>query len=220
MKSCTGAPTEVNGVFELNLSQNIFDHLFRNSTSAKQDAYGVSANKLPLKKWDEAIPLMQELYYYNKTATHNYMYADMITQIRKFGTMQSASASTTPNLIFHQSQVQEKENEMSLGRNYASREQAEALAREAAAQLAKIDYIEETFGKVDNAKNGTILWADITYTTSDTVYNYVFVKANEFWYSTESTTRRYTFEGLVSKLTASNVDKLKVGFAKRQKSFI
>lgn len=76
-----------------------------------------------------------------------------------------------------------------------NRTEAEALVAKAAEALAQVEKIETLFGKDDDYKDGDIIYAEIkfldTHTTEPTkaqlrrytTYQYAFIKANGYWYS-------------------------------------
>ena len=86
-----------------------------------------------------------------------------------------------------------------------NRSEAEALAAKAAEALAQVEKIEALFGKDDDYKNGDIIYAEIkfldTRTTEPTkaqlrrytTYQYAFIKANGYWYSSGPRAQGETF---------------------------
>lgn len=86
-----------------------------------------------------------------------------------------------------------------------NRSEAEALVAKAAEALAQVEKIETLFGKDDDYKDGDIIYAEIkfldTRTTEPTkaqlrrytTYQYAFIKANGYWYSSGPRARGETF---------------------------
>ena len=86
-----------------------------------------------------------------------------------------------------------------------NRTEAEALVAKAAEALAQVEKIEALFGKDDDYKNGDIIYAEIkfldTRTTEPTkaqlrrytTYQYAFIKANGYWYSSGPRAQGETF---------------------------
>lgn len=109
-----------------------------------------------------------------------------------------------------------------------TREQAEALATQAAKALAVVEMREFKFG-VDDCKNGDIIYADVRWSKRDrfestaafkkqTVYNYAFIKANNKWYSTGKNTGGITWDELIDFLEERYI--IRMGIVTKRSAFI
>lgn len=104
-----------------------------------------------------------------------------------------------------------------------NRQQIEALAREAAKQLIRIENIEKKYGKDEDYQNGSAFYVDLKFDGSKTIYHYLFTKGNGFWYSTAVATtcfKRGTFDQLIDWLESPSITIVKMGLLKRVKPFI
>ena len=114
--------------------------------------------------------------------------------------------------------ISEEENNM-----ITNRKAVEALLNSAAKELAKIELLEQKYGVDADYKNGDGFWIRVQYRNSDTVYDYVVIKANYMWYSTAvavNAFKRGSFDELISWLENINGTIVRMGRIKREKAFI
>ncbi len=122
-------------------------------------------------------------------------YADVVTSNRTY-TYDELKMEIESSLGIQTTRKEEK---------IMNRSEAEALAAKAAEALAQVEKIEALFGKDDDYKDGDIIYAEIkfldTRTTEPTkaqlrrytTYNYAFIKANGYWYSSGPRAQGETF---------------------------
>lgn len=108
-----------------------------------------------------------------------------------------------------------------------TKQQAMALAEEAARALEEINKFEQLFG-IDDYANGTILYADVKFRGASTVdwkksartYNYAFIKANGYWYSSGPRAGgvQFSWESLTNWLNSVYI--IRMGITVKNRPFI